>query len=96
MNKKIVVFPQVEAFIRALAPEPRRRLTQAIKALPAGQTKSMEGALAGYSLLRIGGFRVIYVDVVKKGVRTFEGIFAERRPIVYEMLEQILTEEALE
>ena len=45
MNKKITVFPQAEGFIRALAPEPRKRLVQAIKALPAGDIKILEGAL---------------------------------------------------
>ena len=96
MSKKITVFPQAEGFIRALAPEPRKRLVQAIKALPAGNTKFLEGTLSGYSRLRVGGFRVIYVDSMKKGVRTFDCVFAERRPIVYEMFEQILSEQALE
>jgi mRNA-degrading endonuclease RelE of RelBE toxin-antitoxin system len=96
MDRKIVVFPQAEGFIRALSPEPRKRVVQGIKALPAGDTKLLEATLAGYTRLRVGGFRVIYVDVMKKGVRTFDCVFAERRPIVYEMFEQILSEQALE
>lgn len=96
MNKKVVVFPQAESFIRSLAPEPRKRLIQAIKALPHGVTKLLEGTLAGYSRLRVGGFRVVYMDTVKKGIRTFDCIFVERRPIVYELFEKILSEQALE
>jgi hypothetical protein len=31
-----------------------------------------------------------------EGVRTFDCLFAERRPIVYELFEQLLVEQALE
>lgn len=95
MNK-VNVHAQVEVFIRALAPEPRQRLVKALKALPAGDTKALEGRLSGYWRLRDGGYRVIYADSVVKGVRTFDCLFAERRPMVYELFEQILAEEALE
>lgn len=93
---KIVIFPQAEAFILSLAPEPRKRLTQALKALPDGDTKPLEGSLAGYYRIRVGGFRVIYKDAMQKGVRTFDCVYAERRPVVYELFEQIVSEQALE
>ncbi|MBI4324140.1 MAG: hypothetical protein HY674_02635 [Chloroflexi bacterium] len=59
MNR-IVVHPQAEAFVRALAPEPRGRLVKAMKGLPAGDTKQLEGRWSGYSRLRVGGYRVIF------------------------------------
>jgi mRNA-degrading endonuclease RelE of RelBE toxin-antitoxin system len=93
---KIIVHPQVEGFVRSLAPEPRRRLITAMKALPAGNTKALEGRLAGYCRLREGGYRVIYSDSVKAGVRTFDCIFAERRSFIYDLFEQIIAEDALE
>ena len=95
MNK-VIVHPEAEAFVRALAPEPRGRLVRAMKALPAGDTKALEGILSGYWRLRAGGYRIIYADSVKAGVRTFQCLFAERRSVVYELFEQILVEEALE
>ena len=94
MNR-VVVHPEAAAFVRALAPEPRRRLVQAMKGLPAGDTKALEGRLAGYCRLRVGGYPVIYADAVKNGVRTFDCLFAERRSFIYELFEQILVEEAL-
>jgi mRNA-degrading endonuclease RelE of RelBE toxin-antitoxin system len=94
MNK-VIVHPQAEAFVRALAPEPRRRLVRVMKALPAGDTKALEGRLSGYRRLRVGGFRILYAESVKDGVRTFDCLFAERRSLVYELFEQIVIEEAL-
>ena len=94
MNR-VVVHPQAEAFVRALAPEPRRRLVHAMKALPLGDTKPLEGGLAGFWRLRVGGYRILYNDSVKLSVRTFDCLFAERRSFVYELFEQILAEEAL-
>lgn len=93
---RIIIHRQAEAFIKALAPEPRKRLVRALKALPAGEIKPLEGRLAEYWRLRDGGYRVLFSDSVKRGVRTFHCLFAERRPVVYELFEQILTEEALE
>jgi len=95
MNK-VIVHPQVEAFVRSLAPEPRRRLTQAMKALPSGQILPLEGRLAGFWRMRAGGYRIIFADSVQGGNRTFDCLFAERRPLVYELFEQIVTEQALE
>jgi mRNA-degrading endonuclease RelE of RelBE toxin-antitoxin system len=94
MNKS-VVHPQAEKFIKSLAPEPRRRIARAIKALPEGDCKALEGRLAGYSRLRVGGYRIIYSDKVNKGIRTFDCLFVERRSIVYELFEQIMVERAM-
>jgi mRNA-degrading endonuclease RelE of RelBE toxin-antitoxin system len=94
--RRVVVHPEAEAFVRALAPEPRRRLVQAMKRLPAGDTKPLEGRLCGYWRLREGGYRIIYADTVKEGVRTFDCLLAERRPVVCELFEQIVAEQAIE
>ena len=95
MNR-VLIHPQAEEFVRSLAPEPRLRLLRAMKALPAGDSKALEGRLSGYWRLREGGYRIIFRDEVKEGVRTFDCIFAERRPIVYDLFEQLLVEQALE
>jgi mRNA-degrading endonuclease RelE of RelBE toxin-antitoxin system len=93
---KVVVHGHAERFVTALAPEPRRRLIKAMKALPSGEIKALEARLAGYYRLRVGGYRIIFADSVKNKVRTFDCIFAERRPVVYELFEQILVEQALD
>jgi mRNA-degrading endonuclease RelE of RelBE toxin-antitoxin system len=92
---KVVVHPQVEKFVRSLPPIPRRRLVLAMKALPSGDIKALEGKLAGYWRLRDGGYRLIFADSMKAGVRTFDCIFVERRPIVYDLFEQMLARELL-
>lgn len=91
---KILVHPQVERFVKRLAPEPRHRVRLAIKSLPAGEIKNLEGPLSGYSRLKIGGFRIIYFDGTVKGVRTIHCLYAERRAVVYELFEQILASQA--
>ena len=57
MKTKVRVSSQVEAFIKSRAPEPRGRLTRAVKSLAghSGDIRSLEGPLAGYSRLRVGG-----------------------------------------
>src|SRR5262245_53363519 len=94
MNKA-VIHPQAEKFVKSLAPEPRRRIVRSIKALPDGDCKALEGRLTGYSRLRVAGYRIVYSDSVKNGVRTFDCVFAERRAVVYELFEQILVEQAM-
>jgi mRNA-degrading endonuclease RelE of RelBE toxin-antitoxin system len=94
--RKVVIHSQAEAFVRALAPEPRRRQVAAMKALPRGDILALEGRLAGYWRLRSGGYRILYADSVRDGIRVFDCLFAERRPIVYDLFEQILAEQALE
>lgn len=91
-----ILHPQAEAFLRTLAPEPRARVIKALKALPSGDTKALEGRLAGYARLRVGGYRIILAERMENGGRTFHCLFAERRPIVYELFEKILAEQLLQ
>ena len=95
MTTRVRVAPQVEAFIKARAPEPRRRLTKAVKALSAnaGDIRAIEGPLAHWSRLRVGGYRVIFTETHVRGVRRIDCVFAERRSVVYELFEKILAAE---
>jgi mRNA-degrading endonuclease RelE of RelBE toxin-antitoxin system len=95
MKTRVNVSPQVEAFVKSLAPEPRRKLTQAIKALAdnRGDIKGLEGKLAGYSRLRVSGHRVLFQETFKSGTRTVNCAFAEKRSIVYDLFIQLTAEE---
>jgi len=88
----------VEAFVKSLAPDPRRRLRLAIKGLADGRgdIKSLEGILAGYGRLRVAGYRVIFRERAERGARVIDCIYAERRALVYEIFVGLLTEQALE
>jgi len=94
MNTKVKVESQVEAFVRSLAPEPRRRLTRAIKALAndQGDIKRPEGKLGGYSRLRVAGHRVIFNERSEKGERIIDCVYAEKRALVYDLFIRLLSE----
>lgn len=94
MRTRVQVEMQVEAFVKSLAPEPRRRLTLAIKALAKehGDVKRLEGKLAGYSRLRVAGYRVIFAERSSPGERIIDCIYAEKRAVVYELFVRLLSE----
>jgi mRNA interferase RelE/StbE len=79
---------QVAEFLRGLAPEPRRQLRLAIRALARGRgdVRALEGDLAGYWRLRVGSYRVI----LWRSATVIECIFAERRSIIYEIFAEEL------
>ena len=81
---KVVVSDQVVAFIRRLAPEPRRALRQGLRGLASGKgdLRQLEAPLQGYHRLRIGAFRVIFAYGEKRAI---ECVFAKRRSLVYEI-----------
>ncbi len=95
MKTRVHVSPQVVAFVKSLAPEPRRRLTRSIKALAGnhGDVKCLEGKLEGFSRLRISGHRVIFREVFRSGERIIDCVFAEKRSIVYDLFVQLTAEE---
>ena len=95
MKTKVELDPQVAAFVRSLAPEPRKRLRIALRGLEQekGDLKQMEADLAGYARLRVGGYRVIVRCYAEGGRQTARCIFAERRPVVYELFSEILRSE---
>jgi len=94
MRTRVRVESQVESFVRSLAPEPRRRLTIAIKALAhdRGDVQRLEGKLEGYSRLRVAGHRVIFCETTERGERVIDCVFAEKRAIVYDLLVRLLSE----
>jgi mRNA-degrading endonuclease RelE of RelBE toxin-antitoxin system len=98
MKTKIRVESQVEAFVKSLAPDPRRRLRLAIKGLANGRgdIKSLEGNLAGYSRLSVTGYRMIFKERVERGTRIIDCIFAERRALVYEIFVSLLSEQTMD
>jgi mRNA-degrading endonuclease RelE of RelBE toxin-antitoxin system len=85
---------QVEAFVKSLAPEPRRRLTLALKALAEdkGDLRRLEGKLEGYARLRVTGYRVIYSERWERGERRIDCVFAEKRSLVYDLFIRLLGE----
>jgi len=98
MKTKIRVEAQVEAFVKSLAPDPRRRLRLAIRRLADGKggTKSLEGNLAGYCRLSVTGYRVIYKERAEGGVRVIDCVFAEHRALVYEIFTRLLSDQAVD
>ena len=80
---------QVVEFVRSQAPEPRRRLRSALRALAReeGDLKPLEGPLQEYQRLRVGSYRVILRYASSKVI---ECIFAERRNVVYEIFAETL------
>jgi mRNA-degrading endonuclease RelE of RelBE toxin-antitoxin system len=86
---KIKLSEQVAAFVKSLAPEPRRTVRLAIRNLAKnqGDIKALEGALGGYCRLRILSYRVI---LLYRSPAEIECVFAERRSIIYEVFERTL------
>ena len=95
MRTKVRVEDQVEAFVKSLAPEPRRTVRQAIKGLAEdrGDTKPREGKLSQFQRQRVGHYRVLYPEGFEKRTRVIECVFARERLVVYEMFLQLQTEE---
>ena len=94
MKTRVKVEAQVEGLVKSLAPESRRRLTQAIMGLAKdkGDIKRLEGKLESYSRLRVAGHRVIFNERFKSGERVIDGVFAEKRAVVYDLFIRLLSE----
>lgn len=88
---KVRLSPQVVDFVRSLAPEPRRRLRQALRDLARGKgdIRHLEGPLQNYCRLRVGSYRIIFAYA--QG-RTIDCVFAEQRSIVYEVFAEEMIE----
>ena len=95
MKTRVELDPQVAASLRSLAPEPRKRLHLGLRGLEQekGDLKQLEAGLAGYARLRVGSYRVIVRFYAEGGRRTARCVFAERRPVVYELFSEILRSE---
>ena len=92
MKTRVELDPQVAAFVRSLAPEPRRRLREGLRGLEseAGDLQQLEADLAGYVRLRVSGYRVIVRFYAKAGARMARCVFAERWAVVHELFSEIL------
>ena len=92
MKTRIELDPQVADFVRSLAPDPRKRLREALHGLEQerGDIKQLEADLAGYARLRMGGYRVILRFFAQGGQRVARCVFAEKRAVVYELFAEIL------
>jgi mRNA-degrading endonuclease RelE of RelBE toxin-antitoxin system len=92
MKTRVRIGSQVENFVGALAPEPRRMVRRALKGLAEhkGDTRQLEGKLAGLWRLRVGRIRVIYEIKAARGERVFFCFYANYRPVIYLILEQLL------
>ncbi len=92
MKTRVSIGNQVETFVRTLAPEPRRAVRQALKGLAddKGDIRQLEGKLAGLWRSRIGRIRVVYGIKAVKSERVVFCIYANYRPVIYAILEQLL------
>lgn len=91
MATKVELSEQVARYVARRAPEPRRQLRTALRALTKerGDIRALEGRLENYHRLRVGGYRVIFAYRFVGKQRTIQCIFAERRNVVYEVFEQL-------
>jgi mRNA-degrading endonuclease RelE of RelBE toxin-antitoxin system len=98
MKTKVRVGRQVEGFLKALAPEPRRKLRLAMKDLAndKGDLKLLEGKLSGFWRLRVGNIRVVFEVKAMGGTRVIFCFHADYRSIVYMVLEQLLASGLIE
>jgi mRNA-degrading endonuclease RelE of RelBE toxin-antitoxin system len=90
---KVRTSEEVRAFLRTLAPEPRRAILRALDKLEAGgiEPLALEAPLEKFCKVRAGRFRLICA--IERN--TIFALFAERRAIVYEVVSATLLEEIL-
>jgi mRNA-degrading endonuclease RelE of RelBE toxin-antitoxin system len=88
----------VKDFIATLAPEPRRTLRRALKDLEKGRgdVRQLEGCLAPHWRLRVKRLRVVYAEKAQGGERVVLCFYANHRPVVYELVEQLLASSLIE
>jgi mRNA-degrading endonuclease RelE of RelBE toxin-antitoxin system len=93
MKTRVELDPQVVDFVRSLAPEPRRHLRAALRALEreGGDLQPLEAEVSGYWRLRVGSYRVVVRLAVERRTRIARCVFAERRSVVYELLAELLS-----
>ena len=97
MRIEVRVGPQVEEFVKSLAPESRQALRRAIKGLSRerGDIKILEGKLAGWHRLRVASYRVIFMETAEAGTRVINCVYGSHRSVIYEMFAQLLADELI-
>ncbi|HEY1718393.1 MAG TPA: hypothetical protein VGH42_08900 [Verrucomicrobiae bacterium] len=80
---KISASEQVQAWLVALPPDTKKRVRLSLRGLEhgAGDIKALQGGLAGFNRLRIGGLRVVFSQ---KPGRILRLEYADSRDVVYE------------
>lgn len=103
MKCKVVWSPQVENYVRRKAPEPRREIGQAIKALAGWNGREnpphirhLEDDLSGYSRVRIKGERIIFREDFADGQRVIKCLYAGPRHTIYETFQELLLDELID
>ena len=98
METRVELSDEVVRFVARRAPEPRRMLREALRALARerGDIRALEGPLEDYHRLRVGGYRIIFAYKMSAKRRGIQCIFAERRSAVYETFQQLLRKHLLE
>src|SRR4051812_29112549 len=91
---RVEVKSQVIDFIRRQSPESRHRLRLAVRKLAdeRGNIKDLSGDCAGYLRLSVGDYRIIFRYRATPRGAGILCIFAERRSVVYIMLERMIRE----
>ena len=89
---RIELSPQVVAFLRTLAPEPRKQLRAALRRLAEGQGDiiELERPLDGFHRLRAGRYRIVFHYVPQGRHSVIRCDFAERRELVYELFSDLI------
>jgi mRNA interferase RelE/StbE len=89
---RIEVSEQVQEFIRACPPVPRRLLREALRRLAdeRGDIKALEDELRGYYRLRVRSYRIIFRYEVGRSGRKIFCPFVEHRSVVYEAFQTAL------
>lgn len=89
---KVEIGDQVLAFIKGLAPEPRRALRIALRHLAAGSgdMKALQGELEGFFRLPVLTYRIIFRHVDRNDEIYTQCVFAERRAEVYGRFQRAL------
>ena len=92
---KVRLSAQVQDLIGSLAPESKREMRAGLKQLAQGigDTKTLQGELAGYNRLRISRWRVIFRYTPGASGPEISCDFAEQRDVVYQMFSALLAEE---
>lgn len=91
MVTKVELSEQLVRYVAGRAPQPRRQLRTALRALARerGDIRALEGRLENYHRLRVGGYRIIFAYRISGEQRTIQCILVERRSVVYEVFEQL-------
>ena len=90
---RVEVSEQAFSFVMSQALDARKNLRSALRALEAerGDIKALEGRLSGYHRLRVGPFRIIFRSQFQDRARRIRCEFIERRSVVYEMMETLVS-----